>query len=139
MEGLVALSIPIFGIVGGICLVFAMFYFNHRKREMQHQERLRALELGIELPPLEQEDEGQGDPYGNLKAAVILIFLGVAFATAALTTDERDMLIPACIMASLGVAFLFIHFLVYRLKRREEERRQDSGTALRPGEELLRR
>lgn len=111
MEGVIAVSIPIFVILGCVFLAWYGLHGRQRRREMLHLERMRALELGLPLPPIPAEHP-DGDPYGNLKAAIILLFLGVAFAGGAFVSNEPEMLIPASICGWLGIGLFIIHRLV---------------------------
>jgi len=99
------------GIGGGVFLAYAGLMAKQRRRELLHVERMRSLELGKELPPIPIE-EPVGDAYGNLKAAIILLFLGFAFLLGAGATEEKEMAVPAVICGSLGFAFLLIHWIV---------------------------
>jgi len=110
VEAIVGMMIPIIGIIGGLLLAYAAQVKDHRRRQMMHEERMRALELGIELPPW-PEDEG-GDPYGNLKAAVVLMFLGGAFLLSAGVEQDDGLLVPTFIFFGLGLSFLLIHLMV---------------------------
>lgn len=45
-----ALFIPIFAIVGGIALAIIAVQHRHKRAEMEHQERMAAIEKGLPLP-----------------------------------------------------------------------------------------
>jgi hypothetical protein len=55
MTGLVAIIIPVAGILFPIAIIFIIFYFvfttDYRKEKLKRQERLKAIEKGVELPP----------------------------------------------------------------------------------------
>ena len=54
-EEMLALIIPIFGIVFGVGVAIVAIVAGHResvkRAELRHRERMAALEKGIELPP----------------------------------------------------------------------------------------
>jgi len=111
MEAFFVMLVPISGIAGGVFLAWSGLMARQRRREMLHTERMKALELGQPLPDIPPDDPS-GDPYGNLKAAIILLFLGAAFLLGSGAAEEREMVIPALICGFLGLAFLLIHRMV---------------------------
>lgn len=111
MEAFFVMLVPISGIAGGVFLAWSGLMARQRRREMLHIERMKALELGQPLPDIPPDDPS-GDAYGNLKAAIILLFLGAAFLLGSGAAEEREMVIPALICGFLGLAFLLIHRMV---------------------------
>jgi len=62
-QGIIALFIPLFGIVFGIAVAIVAIISKHREKlqrtELRHKERLAAIDKGLELPPeLEQPENG---------------------------------------------------------------------------------
>lgn len=111
MEAFFVMLPFITGIAGGVFMAYSGLMAKQKRREMLHVERMRSLELGKELPPIPIE-EPAGDAFGNLKAAIILLFLGFAFLLGSGAAEEKDMVVPALICGSLGFAFLLIHWIV---------------------------
>jgi len=112
--------IPIIGILStfgaaGVILVFLIVY-NYRKRQLQGQEIMAAIEKGIEVPfpPPKKRN------YLNL--GLVWTFVGVAF-TLALWFSARVMEAAAWgfLPIALGVAFLLIGYLERRKKASEGE------------------
>jgi len=99
----------------GVILVFLIIY-NYRKRQLQGQEIMAAIEKGIEVPfpPPKKRN------YLNL--GLVWTFVGVAF-TLALWFSARVMEAAAWgfLPIALGVAFLLIGYLEKRKKASEGE------------------
>ncbi len=55
MIGLAGLVIPLVGILFPIIVIFIVFYFvfttDYKKEKLKREERLKAIEAGVELPP----------------------------------------------------------------------------------------
>ncbi|MEO7995731.1 MAG: hypothetical protein ABI743_15140, partial [bacterium] len=134
MEEIFGMLIPITGIICGCLLAYAGMLKQSRKRELLHAERLHAMELGLDIPvSLDDEDVGRGDPYGNLKAGIILLFLAIAFASAgrALGGEAHSgMQVPALILGFLGFAFLVIHWVIPKAAFKNKD--IDGGTSKTP-------
>jgi len=98
-----------------VILVFLIIY-NYRKRQLQGQEIMAAIEKGIEVPfpPPKKRN------YLNL--GLVWTFVGVAF-TLALWFSARIMEAAAWgfLPIALGVAFLLIGYLEKRKKAGEGE------------------
>lgn len=139
--------VPIMGIVMGMVAV----YFNYRKRKemfaLYHQERMAAIEKGVEIPPL-PEDFFRNDsapaprrrsPHATLLTGLILFFVGVTVAAALHYAGVRmdngaDTALFGLIPAGIGVAFLIYYFAVGRkwALAMEEERKARLAEAARP-------
>jgi hypothetical protein len=74
-------------VIGGLAIApFAIWYggrLSHRKRELEHMERMRAMELGRTLP----QDEPWLSP-AKIGAMIAVAVPLVAFISAAVTTSE---------------------------------------------------
>jgi hypothetical protein len=134
------LLIPIIAIVMGLGTGMISIYFNYRKRKemfaLYHQERMAALDKGIELPPLpedffhEDRKPSPRSPHGTLLAGLIQVFIGItlylALHFAGVRTNEGgDVALFALIPCGLGAAFLIYYFTVGRklAVAMEEERK----------------
>jgi len=127
---IMAIFIPIFGIVFGIGLAIVAIIAKHREKlqrvELRHKERLVAIEKGIELPPeLEQVDNGdRRSGSGSLRSGLIGLGVGVVlyFALAAVAGD--DVALFGLIPAAIGLANLIFYFI---------ETRRDNGRGVQGG------
>ncbi len=63
---IMALMIPIIGIIFGIAIAFAAITYGHREKlkraELRHRERMAAIERGIEVPPEREIETGARAP-----------------------------------------------------------------------------
>lgn len=141
--------IPIIAIVMGIGIGMLSIYLSYRKRKdmfaLYHQERMAAIEKGIELPPLPEdffhEDGGKPrshSPHGTLLGGLVLVFIGLTLYLALHFTVPRteaggDVALYALIPGGIGVACLIYYFTVGRrlAAEMEEERKARLAEAAR--------
>jgi hypothetical protein len=133
------LLIPIIAIVLGLGTGMLSIFLNYRKRKdmfaLYHQERMAAIEKGIELPPLPTDffhDDGPSrrSSHGTLLGGLVLVFTGLALYLALHFTVSRtdaggDVALYALIPAGIGAACLVYYFTVGRkvAAAMEEERK----------------
>jgi len=124
-----AIFIPIFGIVFGIGLAIVVIISKHREKvrrlELRHKERLIAIEKGIELPPeLEQTDNGdKRSGSGSLRSGLIGLGVGVVLYFALERVAGGDVALFGLIPAAVGLANL----LFYVIETRRENGRAAQG------------
>ena len=107
---LVAVLIPIAGIIlAGVVVVCAM-YFRHRRREMWHQTARLALEKGQPIPPqpagevrLQFRAERERN---DVRAGLILIAVGAGIYLFLRTGGDSRLGIVGAIPGFIGVALL---------------------------------
>jgi hypothetical protein len=120
---IIALLIPIIAIVMGIGTGIITLYLNYRKRRemfaLYHQERMAAIEKGIELPPLPDEFFSDNckprSPHGRLLTGLIWSFIGLSWMIAFYLKPTRGMdgaAIYGLIPATIGLAYLVYYFAV---------------------------
>jgi hypothetical protein len=122
---LIPLLIPIFGIVFGCSIAIVAIYTQYRQQKdafaLYHQERMAAIEKGIELPPapegLLDEAEKPAHPRRLLLTGLVWLFIGVGLVVALHFHLGRYAwygLIPA----GIGLAYL-IYYAVAGKKEAE--------------------
>jgi peptidoglycan/LPS O-acetylase OafA/YrhL len=122
---LVSLLIPIVAIVMGVGIGMLTIYLNYRKRKemfaLYHQERMAAIDKGIELPPLPDAfftDDGkpyrQRSPRRHLLTGMILLFIGIILFTAFYIDEQLHTALLTLIPAGIGLAYLIFYFAVGR-------------------------
>jgi hypothetical protein len=81
--GMEGFSILLLLIVVGAAIILWSLNLRFRRRELQHKERLAALEKGAELPPLEPESQtAPWTPRIYLLRGMVWMFSGIAMIVA---------------------------------------------------------
>ncbi|MGD0538898.1 MAG: DUF6249 domain-containing protein [Verrucomicrobiota bacterium] len=123
--------IPVVAIIMGMGTGMLAIYFNYRKRKeiftLYHQERMAALDKGIEVPPLPDDffREDNPAPFSHrshrshpsrrhLLKSLIFLFVGLALGIAIYQCGEPDAALFALIPIGIGLAFLIYYFAVGR-------------------------
>jgi len=129
---LLAIFIPIVAIVMGIGIGMLAIYLDYRKRRemfsLYHQERMAAIEKGIELPPLPEaffaREDRRCSPHRNLLRGLVLLFVGLVLFVALLSVGKGPVSTYALIVAAVGVAFLIFYSKVEKKQIEAEERKK---------------
>jgi Domain of unknown function (DUF6249) len=121
--------VPIIAIVMGLGIGMLNIYLNYRKRKemfaLYHQERMAAIEKGIELPPLPEDffhedcKPSRISPHRTLLSGLILTFIGLTLYIALHVSvphseSSGDPSSFALIPGGIGVACLIYYFTVGR-------------------------
>jgi hypothetical protein len=148
MIPIVALLIPIVAIVMVFGTGMLSIYLNYRKRKdmfaLYHQERMAAIEKGIDLPPVPQDffqENGRSSrrsPHRVLLTGLVLLFVAPTLYFALHFTRTRtdaggDAALFALIPGGIGAAYLIYYFTVGRklAAAMEEERKARLAEAAR--------
>lgn len=132
-EEIMALSIPILAIVLGVSLaMLGMFFRYRRRREMfalYHQERMAALDKGLELPPLPDgffsgRSARWQTPHRSLRMGLIWLSVGITLGVALVFNRKPSAALFALIPAGVGFALLVYYALVGKREALEFERRE---------------
>ena len=131
-----ALMIPILGIILGIGIGMLAIYLRYRKRKElfahYHQERMAAIEKGIECPPwpdrlLEDEDTSPS-PRRHLLKGLVWLFIGLGVSVAVYATVDFRRALFGLIPIGIGLAHLIYYFAE---GRREAEATEQTALARR--------
>jgi uncharacterized protein DUF6249 len=117
-----ALLIPILGIILGIGIAMLAIFLQYRKRKetfaLYHQERMAALEKGVDLPPLPEyllSDEGPAfrsyHPRRHLLKGLIWLFTGIGLGVALWPTAGFEYSLFSLIPIGVGLAHLIYYFV----------------------------
>jgi len=134
------LLIPFVAIVMVFGTGMLKLYFNYRKHRdmfaLYHQERMAAIEKGIELPPLPEDffhEDGKPSrrsSHGTLLGGLVLVFTGLTLYlalhfTISQTDAGGDVGLFALIPGGIGAALMLYYFTVGRkaAAAMEEERK----------------
>ena len=109
------LFMPILAIVGGLGIALAAMRHQARKAELEHQERLAAIEKGVPLPPAMVCPPKRKNPY---IWGFILISYGLAMMVAMIIEGEPDWGWGLIFMLP-GLGILLANHLYSNAKQRE--------------------
>jgi len=118
---LISIMIPVISIVLGIAIGMLAIYTSYRKRKelyaYYHQERMAAIEKGMECPPwpthlLAPEDVGlSSSPRRHLLKGLVWLFIGLGLMIAVYATFDLARALFGLIPAGIGVAHLIYYFV----------------------------
>jgi hypothetical protein len=120
IQSILGLLIPLLAVVMGIGVGMLSIYLNYRKRKelftLYHQERMAAIEKGIELPPMPDaffsEDQARPQtPRRDLLKGLVWLFIGLAVGAALYVNDRTKEAFGALIPAAIGLAYLIYYFV----------------------------
>lgn len=114
--------IPIIAIIGGTLIAIAAITLGYKKRKdlfaLYHQERMAAIEKGVDLPPLPEtflsEDGHPLRPYSPrrlLLRGLVWLFIGIGLGVALGPTAGWDISLFALIPGGIGLAYLIYYFV----------------------------
>ena len=149
LPDIIALLIPIVAIVMVFGTGMLSIFLHYRKRRdmfaLYHEERMAAIDKGIELPPLPEDffhEDGAKQrgrsSHGTLLGGLVLLFVGLTLYLALHFTVPRtdgggDPALYGLIPAGIGAACLIYYFAVGRklALAMEEERKAKLAEAAR--------
>ncbi len=104
MEGVIALTIPIF-ITLFVSLVFvSYFYFRSRERQM-------LLEKNLSSEAINEYFKAKQDPYRMLKIGIILLFLGLGVGFGVMLEPYGSHFVPLVLISLTGIGFIISFFI----------------------------
>jgi hypothetical protein len=128
-EGILAMMIPIFGIVFGVGVAIVSIVLNHRQKvkraELRHRERIAALEKGIELPP-EPDLDAENKRTGSLKSGLMGVFVGIVLYFALRAVADEDIALFGLIPTAVGVANLIAYYVESKKNGNGGEQKRDA-------------
>jgi len=131
-----ALMIPILSIIMGIGIGMLAIYLRYRKRAElfahYHQERMAAIEKGIECPPwpdrLLADEDAPPSPRRHLLKGLVWLFIGLGVSVAVYATVDFRHALFGLIPIGIGLAHLIYYFVE---GRRETEATEQTASARR--------
>ena len=123
---IIAVMIPIVAIVMGVGIGMLGLFLDYRKKHamfaMHHQERMAAIDKGIEVPPLPleffQDNRRRFSQADYLRRGLTLLLVGLVVTFALYDTLHHDYL-WGLIPVAMGVANLLFYYLAGRHVPRE--------------------
>ena len=119
---LVSLLIPILGIILGIGIAMLAIGLNYKRRKetfaLYHQERMAALDKGLEVPPLPDylltdsgRPPGPYNPRRHLLKGLVWLFIGIGLGCALWRVLDLDRALFSLIPIGIGLAHLIYYFV----------------------------
>ncbi|HUG04476.1 MAG TPA: DUF6249 domain-containing protein [Steroidobacteraceae bacterium] len=120
VTALLALFIPILGIIMGVLIAIVAIVAAHRQKmqrnDMRHKERMAALEKGLEIPPEPVELESNGRKTPALRSGLTGLLLGIVLYFALRAVAGSEVALFGLIPAAIGIANLIFYFVEARKK-----------------------
>jgi hypothetical protein len=122
---LIKLLIPILAIVMGCGIPLLAIFMDYRKRktlfELHHQERMAAIEKGVELPPLpesyfknEDEKGKPRSPHSDFGWGLFWLLGGLALWLALYFNESPRTSLYGLIPVAIGLHYLIYYFAIGR-------------------------
>ncbi len=117
LTGLIGLVIPLVAILFPIFVIFIVFYFvfstDYKKEKLKREERLKAIEAGVELPP--EPVPQPATPLDYLRKGLIYlgIGLGLVIGGSFFAYKMRDEGIYFFTMAGFVLTFIGAALVAY--------------------------
>ena len=119
----IALSIPILVVMGGILIAITAIVMNGRRKDLEHRERLLAMEKGLPLPAEVTQVKERPKYSGRRANGLVLTGIGIALTIAMWTQDGADEGVWGLIPLFIGIGLL----IAGHLDKKEWERERDRG------------
>lgn len=100
-----AIMIPIVTIIGGIAVAIVAIIMSGRKKELEHRERLTAMEKGVTLPETSLEPKRPAH-LQNRSAGLVMTFLGIALTIAIWVPAGAEGGVWGLIPLAIGIGLL---------------------------------
>ena len=117
---LLALFIPLFGIVFGILIAIVAIVTQHRQKiqraDLRHKERLAAIEKGLELPPDTEDAQDVGKRSNSLRSGLIGLAVGIVLYFALDQLVGTRIALFGLVPAAVGLANMLFYFIEGRKK-----------------------
>ena len=122
--------IPVISINMGTGIAMLAIYLGYRKRrdlcQHYHQERMAAIEKGIECPPwpdrLLADENTPHSPRRHLLKGLVWLFIGLGGMVAVYVAVGHDQALWGLIPAGIGLAHLIYYFVEGRKEAEAAER-----------------
>jgi hypothetical protein len=129
-----AMMIPIISIILGMGIGMLAVYLGYRKRkdlmDHYHQERMAAIEKGIECPPwpdsLLVDETTHSSPRRQLLKGLVWLFIGLTTTVAIYVAVAHEYALFGLIPAGIGLAHLIYYFVE---GRKEAEAAEQAASA----------
>jgi len=130
----IAIFIPIVAVLGGVLIAITAIISHGRKRDLQHRERLAALEKGFPLP--EPEPQVKRPAYSGRRAGgLVILGFGIALTIGISTSEGFEEGVWGLLFVFVGLGLLIAAYLdkkEYEQERRKQEQKELQMGSTRP-------
>ena len=120
----VALAIPILVVMGGILIAITAIVMHARRKDLEHRERLLAMEKGLPIPAPEAVVKTERPRHSSRRAnGLVLTGIGIALTIAMWVEDGADSGVWGLIPLFIGIGLL----IASHLDKQEWERERAEG------------
>jgi peptidoglycan/LPS O-acetylase OafA/YrhL len=117
---IVGMIIPIIAILGGLGIALAALKHRSKRNQLEHEERMLALEKGVPLPEPVIPPPKQKNPYFW---GIVLGAFGLALFIGFAVDSDEEFIIWGAIFLLVGVAILIANLLhIKEIKKKEGEK-----------------
>ena len=102
----VAVSIPVISVLGGVFIAIVAIVMGARKKELLHKERLIAMEKGLELPAIDPPRPRREAYRANRTGGLVMTFLGIGLTIAIWTSAGAEGGVWGLIPLAIGIGLL---------------------------------
>ncbi len=120
----IAVFIPIIGVIGGVFIAVTAVIMNGRRKELEHRERILAMEKGI-TPPAPAIETERPKYSGRRASGLVMTGIGLALTIALWQEDGAESGVWGLIPMFIGIGLL----IAGALDKREydtQQRKMDS-------------
>ena len=122
MIPIIALFLPIIAVTMGIGIAMLAIFLNYKRRKetfaLYHQERMVALDKGVEPPPLPDflltengRPLGPYNPRRHLLKGLVWLFIGIGLGCGLWRTVGFDWSLFSLVPMGIGLAHLIYYFV----------------------------
>jgi hypothetical protein len=117
-----AVMIPITAVMGGIAIAIVAIIMGSRKKELEHKERIIAMEKGISIP--QQPVEPTRPAYqSNRTGGFVLTLLGIALTIAISVSSNLQGGIWGLVPLAIGIGLL----IASSIEKKEVDTKESRG------------
>jgi len=124
----IAIFIPILAVLGGVLIAITAVIVGGRKKDLEHRERMIALEKGIPLPEAPVK-EAKKTYSGRRASGLVLAGIGLSLWIALSTAEGAEEGVWGLIPLFIGLGLLIASFFDKREYDREQaEKKNGNGS-----------
>jgi hypothetical protein len=120
----IALAIPILFVMGGILIAITAIVMQARRKDLEHRERIIAMEKGLPIPIEPAAAKQERPKYSNRRAnGLVLTGIGIALTIAMWVEDGASTGVWGLIPLFIGIGLLIASHLDKQEWEREQSQR----------------